>query len=138
MHFLAAAFSALALLAVFGAAGAADSSVPEPFRGFDAASGYTINYDDLDALLNVAVFNAGRLNGDKIAQAVARTGSRITKKFKSTTVYDGNGFYFEAFAASEENRRVLHNIRESLEQVPCEVALQYFSRAEQLAYWLNL
>ena len=40
-------------------ASAAESEVPEPFRGFDDNSKYSISYDDLTAVLNTVVVDVG-------------------------------------------------------------------------------
>lgn len=57
---------------------------------------------------------------------------------KRSTLNEGNRFYFETFRDNETARQLLSGIQKSLEQIPGEVSLEYFSRDEQLAYWLNL
>ncbi len=51
---------------------------------------------------------------------------------------EGNRFFFETYTNSPENRQLLRDVQRSLEIVPDEAPLKYFSRDEQLAYWLNL
>jgi hypothetical protein len=65
------------------------------------------------------------------------TGTRMKTKVKKTA-NEGNRFYFETFKDNEEARQFLREIQTSLEQMPDEAPLSYFSRDEQLAYWLNL
>ena len=117
---------------------AAESAVPEPFRGFDEASRYTINYDDLTNILKTAVVDVGRSTREKAAPKRAATGTRMKASVKRSTMNEGNRFYYETFDSNEEARQLLEGIQKSLEQVPTTAPLEYFSRNEQLAYWLNL
>ena len=133
-----AAFVMYVFLGVNDGVNAANSEVPEPFQGFDASSAYTINYDDLNALLKVLVLDVGRSNREKAKPTRAKTGTRMQVKVKKTTVNEGNRFYFEAFKNDEVIRQQLSDMQNSLEQIPAEVPLEIFSRDEQLAYWLNL
>lgn len=125
------------LLGSFSAAVAAESKVPEPFRDSDPDSRYAISYDDLTALLKTVVVDVG-ISGRNVAEpAPDITGTRMKTKVKKTA-NEGNRFYFEAFEDDEDVRAYLRNIQTSLEQLPSEAPLEYFSRDEQLAYWLNL
>ena len=136
---LLATFFICGLLAMHGMANAAESTVPGPFQRFNTASTYTIKYGDLDGLLRASVVNVGRSNREKAEAPVAKTGTRMKQTgVKTSTVNEGNRFMFEAFKNNEENQALLGAIRTSLEKIPTEVPLEYFSRDEQLAYWLNL
>ena len=136
---LLATFFICGLLAINGVANATDSTVPGPFQRFNAASTYTIKYGDLDGLLRASVVNVGRSTREKAEPPVAKTGTRMKQTgVKTSTVNEGNRFMFEAFKNNEENQQLLGAIRTSLEKIPTEVPLEYFSRDEQLAYWLNL
>jgi len=131
--------SALILFVAYSSAfAAANSAVPEPFQGFDDASKYTINYDDLTNILKVAVVDVGRSTREKAAPTRAATGTRMKTNVKRSTINEGNRFYYETFAENEDGRKLLLAIQKSLELVPAEAPLKYFSRDEQLAYWLNL
>jgi hypothetical protein len=132
------AFLFCGLAALAGQAIAAESTVPEPFRGFDDNSTYTITYADVNALLDMAVLNVGRSTREKATPTKALTGTRMTARVNASTADEGNRFYYESFQEHEENRQALIDIRHSLEKVPEEAPLKYFSRTEQLAYWLNL
>lgn len=125
-------------LLVAQSATAAIKTVPEPFRGHDADSKYTIKYDDLTALLKTVVVDTGRSNREIAAPTQARTGTHMKVSVKRSTVNEANRFYFETFVDNEEGQQLLQGIQESLEQVPADAPLKYFSRDEQLAYWLNL
>ena len=116
----------------------ADSTVPEPFQGFDADSKYVITYNDLTALLKTVVVDVGRSSRTVAEPTRAKTGTMMKSKVKRTTADEGNRFYFETFQDNDKGRQLLRTIRDSLEQLPAEVSLEYFSRDEQLAYWLNL
>ena len=126
------------LIASFGLVHAASSGVPEPFQGFDADSKYTIKYDDLTAVLRTVVVDVGRSTREKAAPTQAKTGTRMKVSVKRSTVNEANRFYFETFEDHEDARQYMLNIQKSLEQIPSEAPLKYFSRDEQLAYWLNL
>jgi hypothetical protein len=128
----------IGLLLIAQSASSLETTVPEPFRGYDADSKYTIKYDDLTALLRTVVVDTGRSNREKAAPSQAATGTRMKVSVKRLTVNEANRFYYETFEDNEEGRRLLRDIQESLERVPDDAPLKYFSRDEQLAYWLNL
>jgi len=127
----------LVSLTIGEAAVAAESAVPEPFQRFDDNSNYAINYDDLTALLKTVVVDVGRSNRRVVKPAADVTGTRMKTKIKKTA-NEGNRFYFETFKDDEAAQKFLRDIQVSLEQLPSEAPLEYFSRDEQLAYWLNL
>lgn len=116
----------------------ADSTVPAPFQGFDENSKYVITYNDLTTLLKTVVVDVGRSTRSVAQPTRAKTGTMMKSKVKRTTADEGNRFYFETFEDNDAGRQLLRTIRDSLEQLPTEVSLEYFSRDEQLAYWLNL
>lgn len=118
--------------------GQQDSSIPEPFRGHDPASTYSIKYDDLDAMLKASVIDVGRSTRKKAEPVPATTGTRMKSSVKRATVNEGNRFRFEAFVEDDELRAMLGSMRKSLESIPGQAPLELFSRDEQLAYWLNL
>jgi len=115
-----------------------DNTVPEVFQGFDPDSKYTIRYDDLTAVLKTVVVDTGRSNREVAAPRQARTGTHMKVSVKRSTVNEANRFYFETFDKNEEAQKVLLGIQKSLQLVPDDAPLKYFSRDEQLAYWLNL
>jgi hypothetical protein len=114
------------------------SDVPEPFWDFDPASEFTINYADVDAILGAMVVNTGRSSREKLQPAPAQTGTRLKARIRRTTASEGNRFHFEAFKANEQYQQMLREVRQDLEDIPDQIALEYFTRDEQLAYWLNL
>ena len=61
-HFGAVLVIVCGFLTLYEAADAAESEVPEPFRGFDDSSNYAIFYDDLSYLLGTVVVDVGRSN----------------------------------------------------------------------------
>ena len=133
--------SIFAVLCVFSTlsmtAGAAESDVPEPFRGFDNASAYSINYDDLTDLLDSVVVDRGLSTRQLVQPAADITGTRMKEKIKKTA-NEGNQFFYETFDNNDAGRTFLRGIQTSLMRVPDEMPLENFSRNEQLAYWLNL
>lgn len=126
------------LLAAANTAGAAESDVPEPFRGFDDSARHAINYDDLTAVLKAVVVDVGRSTREVAEPTQAKTGTRMRAKVKRLTANEGNRFYYETFDDSDASKEYLRNIQTSLAEVPSQAPLEYFSRDEQLAYWLNL
>jgi hypothetical protein len=116
------------------------AQVPEPFRGFDPASTYSIKYDDVDGFLRAAVVDTGRSTREKAEPQQAKTGTRMKVKVKRSTINEGNRFVYEAFQNDPDghNHEMLKAMRKSLEEVPSQAPLALFSRDEQLAYWLNL
>lgn len=115
-----------------------NSTVPEPFRGYDAKSKLAIDYRDLDSLLDMVVLNTGRSDRKKAASTHSQTGTRMKVSVNRATINEGNRFFFEVFENSADNRQVLLKIRNRLESIPNAVSLEKFSRDEQLAYWINL
>ncbi|MGB5487900.1 MAG: DUF547 domain-containing protein [Lysobacterales bacterium] len=114
------------------------STVPEPFRGFDDNSKLTIDYRDLDSLLDTVVLNTGRSDRKKAARSQSETGTRMKIAVNRATVNEGNRFYFEVFDDNAENQQTLIKIQKRLENIPRAMPLEKFSRDEQLAYWINL
>ena len=84
------------------------------------------------------VVDVGRSTREVAKSTQAKTGTMMKAKIKRTTANEANRFYFETFKDNEAGMQLLRTIRDSLEQLPSEVSLEYFSRDEQLAYWLNL
>jgi len=120
------------------AANAAGSVVPDPFKRFDANSKMTINYSDLDSLLESVVLKTGRSDRKKASPSQSSTGTRMKISINRATVNEGNRFFFEIFESNVENQQTLRRIRKRLESIPSANPLERFSRDEQLAYWLNL
>ncbi len=131
-------FAIFGMLAISQFAGAQESAVPEPFRGFDNNSKYVITYDDLTSILRTVVVDVGRSHRESAEPTRAKTGTMMKSKVKRTTANEANRFYFESFDNNDEAKQLLATIKTSLEILPEEVSLKYFSRDEQLAYWLNL
>jgi len=127
----------LFIFILMSSAFAAKNNIPEPFRGDDASSKFTINYDDLDSLLTASVLKTGRSHREKAKKAKASIGSRMKNKVNQLTANEGNLFYFEGFKG-EQQKELLSKIRHSLEKLPTDAPLKYFTKDEQLAYWLNL
>jgi hypothetical protein len=128
----------IGLLLMNQVASAEDSAVPGPFQRFDASSGYTIRYVDLNAVLKKVVVDTGWSSREKADPTRYKTGTRTKANIKRSTINEGNRFYYEAFRDDDETLQLLRRIHKNLENLPTEAPLEYFSRDEQLAYWLNL
>ena len=116
---------------------ALDEKALEKFSQYDNSSDFVIIYDDVEALLKTAVLYMGKSSRQKATKSKAQTGTRLKNKIKPLTDLEGNRFFYEAFD-SPEKIQLMTNIRKSLEQLPTNSPLQFFSKDEQLAYWLNL
>ena len=127
-----------AVFSINAVASAPATTVPEPFRGHDANSKLTIDYRDLDSLLDTVVLYTGRSNRKKASSTRSTTGTRMKISVNRATINEGNRFYFEVFDDSPENQQTINKIRSRLESIPGTVPLEKFSRDEQLAYWINL
>lgn len=138
MHKFLVTFLINGMLAISAVAGATDTTVPEQFQRFDANSRLTIDYRDLDSLLDTVVLYTGRSDRKKADAIRAQTGTRMKIKVNRSTVNEGNRFYFEVFENRPENQQTLRKIRTRLENIPTVIPLEKFSRNEQLAYWINL
>jgi len=119
-------------------ANTAESTVPDPFKGFDANSKMVISYVDLDSLLEAVVLNTGRSDRKKASPYQSSTGTRMKISINRATVNEGNRFFFEIFENNQTNQQTIQGIRKRLESLPSATPLEKFSRNEQLAYWLNL
>lgn len=114
------------------------AEVPEPFRGHNPDSKFSISYGDVDAILRHMVVHVGRSTREVAEPTRAKTGTRMKAKVSRKTSSEGNRFFFEEFKGNEEYRTALHNVRLALEAIPESMPLEHFNRTEQLAYWLNL
>ena len=128
----------IALATLWAATSLASDPVPEPFRGHDPESKFTINYGDVDAILDAMVVVVGPSSYESSDPAAAPTGTRMKTRISRSTAREGNRLQFEAFKSNPDYQAALHNVRLSLEAIPGSMALEQFSRLEQLAYWLNL
>jgi len=137
-HKISATAILLGLLLINQSTAATTGVVPEPFQRFDATSRYTINYSQLNDVYKKLVINTGRSNREKAEPLHAATGTRMKPNVKRATVNEANRFYYEVFAGDKEAQQTLLDIQKGLEALPTEAPLEYFSRDEQLAYWLNL
>jgi hypothetical protein len=114
------------------------STVPDPFQRFDEKSRLTIDYTDLNSLLDTVVLYTGRSDRKKASYSQGKTGTRMKVSINRSTINEGNRFYFEVFEDSEENQQTLRKIKNRLENIPAMTPLERFNRDEQLAYWINL
>ncbi|MDX1556401.1 MAG: DUF547 domain-containing protein, partial [Xanthomonadales bacterium] len=135
---LARSIVLLLLWAAGGVSAVSAAQVPEPFRGHDPDSKFSITYNDVDAILRTMVVDVGRSTRELAEPTTAKTGTRMKTKVKRSTATEGNRFYFEEFKDNEEYKQALHNVRLALEGIPGRLPLEVFNRNEQLAYWLNL
>jgi len=135
---LIVSFLVFAFVSFNATAGTTLSTVPEPFREFDDNSKLTIDYRDLDSLLDTVVLNTGRSDRKKAPRAESETGTRMKVSINRATANEGNRFYYEVFDNNAENQQTIAKIQNRLESIPNAIPLEKFSRDEQLAYWLNL
>ena len=79
----------------------------------------------------------GKSSRQKAKKTKASIGTRFRNKVKPLTDLEGNRFHYEAYD-SPEKIQLMTNVRKSLERLPTNSPLHFFSKDEQLAYWLNL
>ncbi len=123
-----------------GSAIADETSLPEPFQGHNNKIDLRINYDDLDALLDLSVMDFGRSSRIAGKNDDPRTGTRLKDrqpKFALITTNEANRFYFESYR-EEPQKSAFEKISKNLQTLPGEVPFQQWPENEQLAYWLNL
>ena len=69
-------------------------------------------------------------------QNAASTGTKIKRGSSSAARFESNRVQFQFM--DKEFLRLVSKYRQELEGLPSHYSLQYFSKDEQLAYWLNL
>ncbi|WP_337878696.1 DUF547 domain-containing protein [Rheinheimera sp.] len=117
---------------------AREQELPAHWFGDDPNSKIVIDYADWDFVLRSSVLLSGPVNRQKAKAEVPHTGTRLTNKYKTRTILAGNKFHYEQFRKLPELNDNVSAIRQSLQQLPSEVALNTLTANEQLAYWLNL
>ena len=117
---------------------ASDLTLPDAWQGETQDSAITINYDDLDYVLNAAVLMSGPPSRKKSKSSSSTVSTRLKNNFNPLTTNAGNRLFFEEFKKNPAMAAVISKIRTSLEAVPAEVPLNQLSKKEQIAFWLNL
>ena len=116
---------------------ALDKKTLEKFSQYDNSSDFVIMYDDVDTLLQASVLYMGNSTRQKAKKSIAPMGTRLKNRVKPLTGLEGNRFFYETFDTPKKVA-LISNVRKSLERLPTDSPLQFFSKDEQLAYWLNL
>ena len=129
-------FSGLLMLAS-NCAFAAESDIPEPFRGDDPNSKLSIGYADLNAFLKPHTFDSGPSTRKKAPEADSNLGTKFKVRVRRNTALEGNRFYFKNLQKPKVVE-ILSDLVDSLEAFPDQVPLKLLNSDEQLAYWLNL
>jgi hypothetical protein len=117
---------------------ASDFEQPAAFKQFDPTSKFKIKYNDLDILYDNLVVDVGRSKREKAAPQQAKLGTRMKVTVNRSTVNEGNRFFYEGVKKDDELRDLLEKVQGDIERIPGDISLEYFTRDEQLAYWLNL
>jgi len=120
------------------AAAASDFTVPEAWQGEAPDSTITIDYADLDFVLNAAVLMSGPPSRKKSKASAASVNTRLKNNYNQLTTNAGNRIFFEEFKKRPDMAAIVSRIRNSLQAVPAEIPLNALSKKEQIAYWLNL
>ncbi|WP_262690581.1 DUF547 domain-containing protein [Kordiimonas aestuarii] len=115
-----------------------EDNIPEEFRGATPGSPLEIRYDDWSAILQATVLDAGMSDRSSAGDVRAELGTRTIRGNSSSTRNEGNRLAFPAFADHPDNLKVVAEIKAELEALPDQIPLKYWSRNEQMAYWLNL
>lgn len=120
------------------AAAASDFTVPEAWQGETPDSAITIDYADLDYVLDAAVLMSGPPSRKKSKASAATVNTRLKNNYNQLTTNAGNRIFFEEFKKRPDMAAIVSRIRSSLQAVPAEIPLNALSKKEQIAYWLNL
>ncbi|MDX1556905.1 MAG: hypothetical protein R3212_12815, partial [Xanthomonadales bacterium] len=75
----------LCFWAAGGVSAVSAAEVPEPFRGHDPDSKFSITYNDVDAILRTMVVGVGRSTRELAEPTTAKTGTRMKTKVKRST-----------------------------------------------------
>lgn len=117
---------------------AADFTLPEAWQGEASNNDITVNYADLDYVLESAVLMSGPPSRKKSNASTSTINTRLKNNYNLLTMNAGNKVIFEEFKKKPQMAAVISNIRRSLEAVPAEIPLNSLSKKEQIAFWLNL
>lgn len=117
---------------------ASDFSLPEAWQGETHDSDITIDYADLDYVLDAAVLMSGPPSRKKSKASSSSVSTRLKNNYNQLTTNAGNRIFFEEFKKRPDMAAIISRIRMSLQSVPAEIPLNSLSKKEQIAYWLNL
>ncbi len=117
---------------------ASDFSLPEAWQGETQDSDITIDYADLDYVLDAAVLMSGPPSRKKSKASSSSISTRLKNNYNQLTTNAGNRIFFEEFKKRPDMAAIISRIRMSLQSVPAEIPLNSLSKKEQIAYWLNL
>jgi len=115
-----------------------DFALPDAWQGETPDSEITVNYADLDYVLDAAVLMSGPPSRKKSLASTSSINTRLKNNYNKLTTNAGNRVIFEQFKKNPQMAAVISKIRLSLEAVPSEIPLNALSKKEQIAYWLNL
>lgn len=120
---------------MFGPVYAADDPYAA-FRTHDEDSKIHLTYPDWDFVLGHTVLAVGASHRYTPRKPETSTGTRISRSNNSPSWIEGNRVVFDRL--NEEGIQLITDFRLALEGIPDQVAMERWSRDEQLAYWLNL
>ena len=115
-----------------------DFALPDAWQGETPDAEITVNYADLDYVLDAAVLMSGPPTRKKSHASTSSINTRLKNNYNKLTTNAGNRVSFEEFKKNPQMAAVISKIRLSLEAVPSEIPLNALSKKEQIAYWLNL
>ena len=98
---------------------------------------YTIEYDDLNSLLNRLVTNVKFKKRKNSRRREAQVGTLLYTN-KVPSVFNANQFDYDIFRKKPANIEILNELIQDLQSLPNDIALSEFKGNSQLAYWLNL
>jgi hypothetical protein len=115
------------------------NELPASFFGEATNASPQLNFERLDAVLKASVLAEGEPSRNTVVpRNNTYEGSRVKAVENIYTALTANRFHFEAYRKAPQMRQMVSQIRNELSQFPATTPLNSLTRAEQLAYWLNL
>jgi len=111
------------------------SELSAHFAKYDANSRQTLNFKNLDALLNKYVWKTGRSNRKYAFRPWVRI-ERIIRGNPYPTRLEANRLFYHILTSHDI--AVITALLDYFQKLPNTVALSTLNRKEQLAYWVNL
>ncbi|NMP30605.1 DUF547 domain-containing protein [Thalassotalea sp. M1531] len=95
----------------------------------------SMDFTVVNELLHAGVLDMGRSTRSWAKSVRPNTGTRMRHNIDGATENETNRFFYENLA--EEQEKIV-KLRKSLESIPSDTPLSFYTKRQQLAYWLNL
>lgn len=108
------------------------------FHQYDESSTITLDYSDYAKILDASAINLGMSDRYNISSNTGQIGTRLARNPKPSTATESNRFFYTSYQDNPHMKKVLQQVQEKMANIPNTINLATLSKAEQLAYWLNL